>query len=408
MASVHPVGDVVGRSVRVPLAAGEALYAAGFYGHRLSGWRKRNVRLRPRRPAAATAAAAAASAAAAATTATTQPRDAVDGGMPFDPMLEYYYDAAGRRCYGTAAGSCAPAQPPPARQMQDLYLLTLAEALHAVLHGKLHVARRRLLLRSGVGDSGGGRRGGVVGGGGNGGDGGDSSGGDGGNSGNGAMISYGSNAPPPVSLSLRQMIRIARRSAAHGMKELGSVVEMALMLPFLPPFERQRVSAVLTHVGLVNANNIKDHSNNNSNSSISNSNNNRGSSGSSGSSDSSDGSGNSGGNSGGSGGGAQQQAASDDVFTGVAGVVIVPPNDSGANGPPVLRIGDTVASAPRPLTPSLVPLTHFVDIPQHTVVLEAMLKDLLLGDNLLLMGNQGVGKNKLVDRLLMLWRRERE
>ena len=154
-----PVGDVVGRSVRVPLAAGEALYAAGFYGHRLSGWRKRNVRPRPRRPAATTAAAAAAA------TATTQPRDAVDGGMPFDPMLGYYHDTAGRRFYGTAAGSCAPAQPPPARQMQDLYLLTLAEALHAVLHGKLHVARRRLLLRSGGGDRSGGDGGGSVGGG---------------------------------------------------------------------------------------------------------------------------------------------------------------------------------------------------------------------------------------------------
>jgi len=189
------------------------------------------------------------------------------------------------------------------------------------------------------------------------------------------------------------MIRIARRSAAHGMKELGSVVEMALMLPFLPPFERQRVSAVLTHVGLVNANNVKDQSDSNSN----NGNNNHGSGGSSSSSGGS------------SGGGAQQRAASDlDEFTGVVGVVIVPPNDSGANGPPVLRIGDTVASAPRPLTPSLVPLTHFVDIPQHTVVLEAMLKDLVIGDNLLLMGNQGVGKNKLVDRLLILWRRERE
>ncbi len=37
-----------------------------------------------------------------------------------------------------------------------------------------------------------------------------------------------------------------------------------------------------------------------------------------------------------------------------------------------------------------------------------MLKDFQLGENLLLLGNQGVGKNKLVDRFLQLLRRERE
>lgn len=37
-----------------------------------------------------------------------------------------------------------------------------------------------------------------------------------------------------------------------------------------------------------------------------------------------------------------------------------------------------------------------------------MLKDFLLGEHLLLVGNQGVGKNKIVDRFLFLLNRPRE
>ena len=37
-----------------------------------------------------------------------------------------------------------------------------------------------------------------------------------------------------------------------------------------------------------------------------------------------------------------------------------------------------------------------------------MLRDYELGQQLLLIGNQGVGKNKLTDRMLQLLRRERE
>lgn len=40
--------------------------------------------------------------------------------------------------------------------------------------------------------------------------------------------------------------------------------------------------------------------------------------------------------------------------------------------------------------------------------MEALLQDFLLGDHLLLVGNQGVGKNRLVDRLLSLMNRPRE
>ena len=45
---------------------------------------------------------------------------------------------------------------------------------------------------------------------------------------------------------------------------------------------------------------------------------------------------------------------------------------------------------------------------QHLAVMENMLKDYLLGEHLLLVGNQGVGKNKIIDRFLHLLNRPRE
>ena len=45
---------------------------------------------------------------------------------------------------------------------------------------------------------------------------------------------------------------------------------------------------------------------------------------------------------------------------------------------------------------------------QHLAVMEDMLKDYLLGEHLLLVGNQGVGKNKIADRFLYLLNRPRE
>src|SRR5205823_607638 len=62
-----------------------------------------------------------------------------------------------------------------------------------------------------------------------------------------------------------------------------------------------------------------------------------------------------------------------------------------------------------PAHPELVPHILFYDIPSHVMLLAELLKDLLVGErHLLLIGNQGVGKNKLADRLLQLLRRERE
>jgi hypothetical protein len=83
---------------------------------------------------------------------------------------------------------------------------------------------------------------------------------------------------------------------------------------------------------------------------------------------------------------------------------------------PVLTITDTTltlgdASHPRaiPTAPELVPRIVFFDIPAHRYHLHALLRDLLLPEkHILLIGNQGVGKNKLADRLLELLRLERE
>ncbi|KAL1505421.1 hypothetical protein ABEB36_004993 [Hypothenemus hampei] len=58
--------------------------------------------------------------------------------------------------------------------------------------------------------------------------------------------------------------------------------------------------------------------------------------------------------------------------------------------------------------PTKVPKVLFYDIPQHIRLMEALLQDFQLGYHLLLVGNQGVGKNKIVDRFLELLNRPRE
>lgn len=74
----------------------------------------------------------------------------------------------------------------------------------------------------------------------------------------------------------------------------------------------------------------------------------------------------------------------------------------------VLTIGKTSAKLYNPETRGKVPETLFYDTPQNLTLMEAMLQDFLLGEHLLLVGNQGTGKNKLVDRLLNLLNKPRE
>ncbi|KAE8883184.1 von Willebrand factor A domain-containing protein 8 [Phytophthora fragariae] len=74
-----------------------------------------------------------------------------------------------------------------------------------------------------------------------------------------------------------------------------------------------------------------------------------------------------------------------------------------------LCIGDTSYPIQTPTNPELVPQPHYFDIPKHTQCMKAMLQDVVAGQkHMLLIGNQGVGKNKLADRLLQLLQQERE
>ncbi|XP_072747214.1 von Willebrand factor A domain-containing protein 8 [Anoplolepis gracilipes] len=73
-----------------------------------------------------------------------------------------------------------------------------------------------------------------------------------------------------------------------------------------------------------------------------------------------------------------------------------------------VRIGDTVVDRYRTAILSKVPDIVFYDVPEHVAILERLLQDFTLGQNLLLVGNQGVGKNKIADRLLQLLNRPRE
>ncbi|XP_067669611.1 von Willebrand factor A domain-containing protein 8-like [Haliotis asinina] len=74
----------------------------------------------------------------------------------------------------------------------------------------------------------------------------------------------------------------------------------------------------------------------------------------------------------------------------------------------MLRIGSTTVPVYNPQNKTKVPDILFYENPQHLSVMEDMLKDFTLGEHLLLVGNQGVGKNKIVDRFLQMLNRPRE
>lgn len=74
----------------------------------------------------------------------------------------------------------------------------------------------------------------------------------------------------------------------------------------------------------------------------------------------------------------------------------------------ILTIGNTSCPVYKTDTLSKVPSILFYDVPQHLLLMEKLLQDFQLGQHLLLVGNQGVGKNKIVDRFLELLNRPRE
>ncbi|KAM6284282.1 von Willebrand factor A domain-containing protein 8 isoform 1-T1 [Spheniscus humboldti] len=74
----------------------------------------------------------------------------------------------------------------------------------------------------------------------------------------------------------------------------------------------------------------------------------------------------------------------------------------------ILKIGSVTMPIYNSTEKMKVPDVLFYENAQHMMVMEDMLKDFLLGEHLLLVGNQGVGKNKIVDRFLHLLNRPRE
>lgn len=64
-----------------------------------------------------------------------------------------------------------------------------------------------------------------------------------------------------------------------------------------------------------------------------------------------------------------------------------------------LTIGDVSAPIREAGQPELVPNPAFVPISAHVALLRELLIDWTLGQHLLLLGEQGVGKNKLADKL---------
>ncbi|XP_071450278.1 von Willebrand factor A domain-containing protein 8 [Hetaerina americana] len=73
-----------------------------------------------------------------------------------------------------------------------------------------------------------------------------------------------------------------------------------------------------------------------------------------------------------------------------------------------ITIGKTTVPRHETKNKTKVPDVLFYDVPQHMQKLEWLIQDFNLGEHLLLVGNQGVGKNKLVDRMLYLLNRPRE
>lgn len=74
----------------------------------------------------------------------------------------------------------------------------------------------------------------------------------------------------------------------------------------------------------------------------------------------------------------------------------------------ILTIGKTSVPIYKTNAITKVPDILFYNVPQHIELLEWLLQDYILGNHLLLVGNQGVGKNKIADRLLQLLNRPRE
>lgn len=148
------------------------------------------------------------------------------------------------------------------------------------------------------------------------------------------------------SLSTRQLLRIARRQAVFPSEDLGSVIEKSCLARFLPKIARSALDQCLEESGI--------------------------------------------------------EKTDGNVIEDVEKARICEVKDG------MVKIRDTSVPVFKPKNFTKVPNILFYENPQHLAVMEDMLKDYSLGEHLLLVGNQGVGKNKIVDRFLQLLNRPRE
>lgn len=152
-----------------------------------------------------------------------------------------------------------------------------------------------------------------------------------------------------VSLSTRHLLRIARRLERYGEEDIGRAIQRISLARFLPSLAREALDSILSSAGAF------------------------------------------------------------DVSMSDAPVhqAVIKTDEDGSQ---VLDIGGVTGAIHQQSAGSamLVPDVVFYDNPAHLSVMREMLKDFELGEHLLLVGNQGVGKNKIVDRLLHLLNRPRE
>ncbi|XP_025079335.1 von Willebrand factor A domain-containing protein 8-like isoform X2 [Pomacea canaliculata] len=149
------------------------------------------------------------------------------------------------------------------------------------------------------------------------------------------------------SMSTRQLLRIARRMSKYPSEDLYGMIHKACLARFLPRLAHSALEQTLTEIGIVAAkveSTLEDF----------------------------------------------ERAVTCEVKDGI------------------LRVGNTSIPVYNPDNRTKVPNILFYENPQHLSVMEDMMKDFTLGEHLLLVGNQGVGKNKIVDRFLQLLNRPRE
>ncbi|KAL3080777.1 hypothetical protein niasHS_014882 [Heterodera schachtii] len=155
------------------------------------------------------------------------------------------------------------------------------------------------------------------------------------------------------SLSLRRLIHILRRHSAHPEEGIFDAVQRAALTRFVPPIVRRAFDATLAEIGIV-PDGKKKHAEFEKEE-------------------------------------LEKMRKRAEVPEGMSSV-----KESEA------KIGG------RPADEAMIPSTLFFDNPQHLIVMANMARDFHLGAHLLLIGNQGVGKNKVTDRLLELLDRPRK